>query len=162
MARERLKAHDDEEETSLLDRRSYLKLAGSAAAAVAAGSGSATAAESVGFGEGGYGQVAFGGGAAESAPSVERFDVSKSEQLGEDRMFSVKWAVADTDGDLDAVEVVVHEGAADVNFSVTDASGKSQSGWDLFQFPVGSTLDVTLRAKDEGDRVVKQSQTITL
>lgn len=161
MARERLQA-DDEAETSLLDRRSYLKLAGSAAAAVAAGSGSASAAESAGFGEGGYGQVAFGGGAAASAPTVDRFDVSKSEQLGDDRMFSVKWAVADTDGDLDVVEVVVHEGAADVNFSVTDVSGQSGSGWDLFQFPVGSTLDVTLRAKDEGDRVVKESQTITL
>ncbi|UPV76308.1 hypothetical protein M0R89_19285 (plasmid) [Halorussus limi] len=161
MAREQFKA-DDEAETSLLDRRSYLKLAGSAAAAVAAGSGGATAAESAGFGEGGYGQVAFGGGAAESAPTVQRFDVSKSEQLGDDRMFSVKWAVADTDADLDVVEVVVHEGTADVNFSVTDVSGKSASGWDLFQFPVGSTLDVTIRAKDAGNRVVKQSQSITL
>ncbi|WP_128478765.1 hypothetical protein [Halorussus pelagicus] len=161
MARERLQA-DDEAETSLLDRRSYLKLAGSAAAAVAAGSGGASAAEPVGFGEGGYGQMSFGGGAAASAPTVDRFDVSKSEQLGDDRMFSVRWAVADSDGDLDVVEVVVHEGAADVNFSVTDVSGQRGSGWDLFQFPVGSTLDVTLRAKDEGDRVVKESQSITL
>jgi len=161
MAREQLKA-DDETETSLLDRRSYMKLAGSAAAAVAAGSGGATAAEPVGFGEGGYGQMAFGGGAAESAPTVERFDVSKSEQLGDDRMFSVKWAVADADADLDVVEVVVHQGTADVNFSVSDVSGTNDSGWDLFQFPVDSTLDVTLRAKDEGNRVVKQSKTITL
>jgi len=161
MAREQLKA-DDETETSLLDRRSYMKLAGSAAAAVAAGSGSATAAEPVGFGEGGYGQMAYGGGAAESAPTVERFDVSKSERLGDDRMFSVKWAVADADADLDVVEVVVHQGTADVNFSVSDVSGTKDSGWDLFQFPVDSTLDVTLRAKDEGDRVVKQSKTISL
>lgn len=161
MARERLKA-DDEAETSLLDRRSYLKLAGSAAAAVAAGSGSATAAETYGYGEGGYGQMAYGGGSAESAPTVERFDISKSEELGGDRQFSVRWAVADADGDLDVVEIVVHEGQADVNFAVADVSGSEGSGWQLFQFPVDSTLDVTIRAKDQGDRVVKQSQTITL
>ncbi|WP_276302497.1 hypothetical protein [Halorussus lipolyticus] len=161
MAREQTQA--DRQEASLLDRRSYLKMAGSAAAAVAVGSGTGTAADPAsGFGEGGYGQVAYGGRTAGSAPTVERFSVSKSEQLGDSRMFSVRWAVADADGDLDVVEVVVSDGSADVNFSVEDVTGASASGWELFQFPVGTLLDVTLRATDADDRVVKRSETITL
>lgn len=166
MARERMKA-DDTAETSLLDRRSYLKMAGTAAAAVAAGSGSATAASStVGFGEGQYGQMPYGGGSSDgssgSAPTIDKFTLSKSEQLGDDRMFSVNWEVADPDADLDVVEVVVHQGVDDVNFSVQDVSGDSASGWELFQFPIGSTLDVTLRAKDATNKVTKDSQTISL
>lgn len=168
MARERLQA-DDQSEASLLDRRSYLKMAGTAAAAVAAGTGTATAAgPSVGYGEGKFGQMPYGGGdgspggSSPSAPTVERLDVSKSEKLGDDRMFSVKWAVADADADLDVVEVVVHEGLADVNFTVEDVSGGKASGWELFQFPVGSTLEVTLRAKDDADEVTKKTETVSL
>lgn len=166
MARERLEA-DDPSEASLLDRRSYLKMAGTAAAAVAAGSANATAAgQSVGYGEGQYGQMAYGGGTSggpsESAPTVERFDVSTSERLGDDRMFSVNWTVSDAGADLDVVEVVVHEGVTDVNFSVLDVSGGRASGWELFKFPVGSDLDVTIRAKDATDKVAKKTQTLSL
>jgi hypothetical protein len=165
MARERLKA-DDQSETSLLDRRSYLKLAGTAAAAVAGGSATATAAGSpVGYGHGGFGQMPYGGGSpgeSNSAPTVESFDLSKSERLGDDRMFSVEWAVADADGDLDVVEVVVHEGLADVNFAVQDVSGGSASGWEIFEFPVGTTVEVTLRAKDSSGEVTKKTQTLSL
>jgi hypothetical protein len=161
MAREQ--ANADQQEASLLDRRSYLKMAGSAAAAVAAGTGNVSAADSPGgFGEGGYGQTVYGGGAAGAAPTVEKFTVSKSDQLSDSRMFSVKWGVADTDADLDVVEVVVNDGSADVDFSVENVSGKSASGWKLFQFPVGTPLDVTLRAKDAGGRTVKRAKTITL
>jgi hypothetical protein len=94
--------------------------------------------------------------------AIERFEVSKSGELGEDRVFSVKWAAADSDSNLDVVEVVVNDGASDVNFSVQDVSGSSASGWELFQFPVGSTLDVSLKIEDSNDNVVKESKTITL
>lgn len=164
MARERLKSQEQAEE-SLLNRRSYLKLAG-ASAAVAVGGSSAGAAQTTtdGFGAGGYGEVPYGGEASESnpAPTIDRFTVSKSEQLGDDRMFSVKWAVSDEYGDLDVVEVVVAEGTADINFSVTDVGGSSDSGWKLFQFPVDSTVDVTLRVKDSAGNVTKDTRSVTL
>ncbi len=95
-------------------------------------------------------------------PTVERFDVSKSETLGEDRMFSVKWAAADADADLDTVELVVNDGSADLNFAVEDASGGDASGWKLFQFPAGSTVDVILRVTDESGNVTKRSKSVAL
>ncbi|NEU58089.1 hypothetical protein FXF75_15490 [Halorussus sp. MSC15.2] len=97
-----------------------------------------------------------------AAPSVERFDVSTSNKLGGDRMFSVKWAAADADGDLDTVEAVVNDGSTDVNFAVNDVSGSSASGWELFQFPAGTTMDVTLRVKDAAGSVTKRNQSISL
>ncbi|MFC4451563.1 polysaccharide lyase [Halorussus aquaticus] len=97
-----------------------------------------------------------------AAPSVERFDVSTSNKLGGDRMFSVKWAAADADGDLDTVEAVVNDGSTDVNFAVNDVSGSSASGWELFQFPAGTTMDVTLRVKDAAGSVTKRTQSVSL
>lgn len=163
MAREQLQA-DEKSEASLLDRRSYLKLAGTAAAAVATGTNTALAASSsTGYGYGKYAQVPYGGvESSDSVPTIDRFSVSESEQLGDSRMMSVKWAVADADADLDVVEVVVHNGSADVNFSVQDVSGSSASGWELFQFPTGTTLDVDLRVKDAASNAAKDSKTITL
>lgn len=95
-------------------------------------------------------------------PDVDRFNVTKSEQLGEDRMFSVQWAVSDVENGLETVEVVVVENTADVNFAVTNVAGESASGWDLFQFPIGTELDVTLRVTDAAENATKQSKTITL
>jgi hypothetical protein len=97
-----------------------------------------------------------------SGPGVDRFDVTKSEQLGSDRMFSVQWAVSAADEGLDSVEVVATQDASNVNFAVTDASGESASGWDLFQFPVGTELDVNLRAKDAAGDVTTKTKSITL
>lgn len=164
MARERLAANDSE--ASLLDRRSYLKLAGSAVAAVGAtsGMGSAQTADT-GYGAGGYGQVPYGGGesdSTDSTPTIDEFTVSTSERLGEDRMFSVQWAASDPAEDLDTVEVVVAKTAADVNFEVTDVGGASASGWELFQFPIGSSIDVTIRAKDEAGNVTKKTESVAL
>ncbi|WP_135825286.1 hypothetical protein [Halorussus ruber] len=96
-----------------------------------------------------------------SGPAIDRFDVTKSEQLGDDRMFSVRWAVSGTDNGLETVEVVAAEGT-DINFSVNDASGDSASGWDLFQFPVGTSLEVNLRVEDTAGNTTKQTQSITL
>ncbi|WP_157971727.1 hypothetical protein [Halorussus litoreus] len=163
MARERLAANDSE--ASLLDRRSYLKLAGSAVAAVGATSGMGSAQTDAGYGAGGYGQVPYGGGeadATDSTPTIDEFTVSSSERLGEDRMFSVRWAASDPAEDLDTVEVVVAKTSSDVNFEVTDVTGGSASGWELFQFPVGSSIDVTIRAKDEAGSVSKESKSISL
>ncbi|MFC7079036.1 hypothetical protein [Halorussus caseinilyticus] len=95
-------------------------------------------------------------------PTVKKFDVSKSNRLGGDRMFSVRWAASDADKDLDTVEVVVNDGSADVNFAVEDVSGKRASGWELFQFPTGSTMDVRLRVKDSSGNVTKRSQSVSL
>jgi hypothetical protein len=163
MARERTQAHEHAE-ASLLDRRSYLKLAGSAVAATTAASSAGTAGTAtVGYGAGGYGQSPYGGGTGSNpAPTIDEFTVSESDRLGDDRMFSVQWAVSDDSGDLDTVEVTVVEGTADVNFSVTDVGGSSASGWELFQFPVGSTVDVTLRVKDADSQVAKKTRTLSL
>jgi len=162
MARER--ANADRQEASLLDRRSYLKMAGTAAAAVTVGVGNGVAATpSDSYGASGYGQTPYGGSnSAGTPPTIEGFAVSKSDQLGESRIFSVKWKVADSDEDLDVVEVVVNNGPADVNFSVQDVSGRSASGWELFQFPIGTSLDVTLRVEDSAGSAIKESKTVTL
>jgi len=45
---------------------------------------------------------------------------------------------------------------------VNDASGENASGWDLFQFPAGTELDVTLRAKDVAENVTKETKNVTL
>jgi hypothetical protein len=95
-------------------------------------------------------------------PNIDRFDVNKSEQLGDGRMFSVQWAVSAADEELDSVEVVASETDNDLNFTVNDASGENASGWDLFQFPVGTELNVTLRVKDAADNVTKETKNITL
>jgi hypothetical protein len=160
-----MKAREDEE-TSLLDRRSYLKLAGSAIAATAASSGvGAAETETVGFGGGGYGQAPYGGGSSDTTnpvPAIDEFTVSKSDQLGDDRMFSVRWAVSDEAEDLDSVEVVVIDDSATMNFGVTQVSGTSASGWDLFQFPMDSTIDVTVRVKDSAGNVSKETKSVSL
>ena len=96
------------------------------------------------------------------SPSIDNFVISKSEQLGDDRMFTVKWSVSDPTADLDTVEVVTVNDLSSMNFAVTDVSGASASGWDLFQFPVGTTLDVTLRVTDGAGKVTKQMKTVTL
>lgn len=164
MARERLKA--DDAEASLLDRRSYLKMAGAAVATTAGAASSGAAATTAGFGEGEFGQVPYGGGdggtVTESAPSIDEFTVSRSDRLGDDRMFSVQWEVSDADGDLSTVEVVVAQTATDVNFSVSQVSGSSASDYDLFQFPVGSTFDVTLRVEDSAGNVTKDTKAVSL
>lgn len=162
MARERLATKQTEE--SLLDRRSYLKLAGTAAAGIAAAApASAASPQTIGFGEGGYGESVYGGGTTSgNAPTVERFRVTTSERLGSNRMFSVRWSVADPDANLDVVEVVVNTGPTDLNFSVSNVDGASASGWDLFQFPVGTNVDVSLRVKDASGNVTKQQQTVSL
>lgn len=95
-------------------------------------------------------------------PNVDRFDITKSEQLGSDRMFSVRWAISADSEELDTVEVVANEGGSDLNFEVTDVAGNEASGWDLFQFPVGTELEVNLRARDASDNVTKATKTITL
>ena len=165
MARERLKAREQAEE-SLLDRRSYLKLAGTAVAATtAASSAGAAQTATVGFGAGGFGQSPYGGGSSDPKnpiPAVDQFTVSPSDKLGDNRMFSVKWGVSDQHGDLDVVEVVVVDDAGSINFSVVDVGGASASGWELFQFPVDSTVDVTVRVKDSAGNVSKDSKTVTL
>lgn len=156
----------NDSEASLLDRRSYLKLAGSAVAATAASSAvGAAQTDSTGYGEGGFGQSPYGGGDSGSTnplPTIDEFTVSKSEQLGGDRMFSVRWGVSDEAGDLDAVEVVVVDDAADMNFSVSDVGGASASGWELFQFPLDSVVDVTVRVTDEAGNVAKDTKTVSL
>ena len=163
MARERLAANDSE--ASLLDRRSYLKLAGSAVAATAASSGLGTAqTDVVGYGEGGYGTSPYGGGSSNDSnpiPTIDEFTLSKSEQLGSDRMFSVRWAVSDEAEDLDSVEVVVNADSG-MNFEVTPAAGANASGWELFQFPVGSTVDVTVRVTDESGHVSTERKSVSL
>lgn len=158
-------AKDDAEE-SLLDRRSYLKLAGSAVAATAASSAAGSAeTEVVGYGGGGFGQSSYGGGSSGTTnpvPTIDEFTIAKSEQLGTDRMFTVKWSVSDEAEDLDAVEVVVIDDTAEMNFAVTEVSGASASGWKVFQFPVDSTVDVTLRVTDSAGNVSKDTKTVTL
>lgn len=162
MARERKKANE-EVEASLLDRRSYLKLAGTAVAAVAASSANATAADSSGYGAGGFGEGEYGSsGPTNPAPTIERFDVAKSEQLGDSRMFTVKWAVADAGEDLDVVEIVVASGPSDVDFSVFDVAGAKASDYTIFQFPVGTTLDVTVKVTDAAGTVTKDTRTVSL
>ncbi|NHN61427.1 MULTISPECIES: polysaccharide lyase [Halorussus] len=97
-----------------------------------------------------------------AGPAVDNVKISKSETLGDNRMFSVNWSVSDPDGNLDTVEVSVVENDLDMNFSVTDVKGSGASGWDLFQFPVGSDLDVTVRAKDGDGHATKTTRNITL
>ena len=100
--------------------------------------------------------------AKDGSPSIDDFTISMSEQLGENRMFTVKWSVADPTADLDTVEVVTVQNITSMNFAVTDVSGASASGWNLFQFPVGSTLNVTLRVTDQEGTVTKETKKITL
>ena len=97
-----------------------------------------------------------------AGPAVDNVKISKSETLGDDRMFSVNWSVSDPDGNLDTVEVSVVENGLDMNFAVTDVKGGGASGWDLFQFPIGSDLDVTVRAKDSDGHASKTTKSITL
>jgi hypothetical protein len=100
--------------------------------------------------------------ATETPPTIAEFEISKSEQLGDDRMFSVQWAVKDANHDLDTVEVVVAESPLSFNFAVTDVSGTTASGWEMFQFPIGSNLEVTLRVTDGRGDVTRTKKTITL
>ena len=108
------------------------------------------------------GEASFTTARADTSPSIDEFTVSPSERLGDDRMFTVNWTVADPNGDLDTVEVVTVKDVASMNFAVTDVNGASASGWDLFQFPVGTALDVTLRVTDGRGNVTKRTRSVTL
>lgn len=134
-----------------------------AAIAAAIGSNRATAQTTVGYGEGGYGNSPYGGSEPEpGVPAIDSFGVFPSDDLGDDRMVSVKWGVSDTEGDLESVEVVVDDGSYNLNFSVSDVSGGSASGWDLFQFPIGTELNVNLKVTDMAGNSTKQRKTVTL
>ena len=98
----------------------------------------------------------------EHAPSIGTFSVTKSEQLGSERMITVRWSVSDADGDLDTVEIVTAEDLSSLNFAVTDVDGANASGWELFQFPVGASVDVTLRATDGAGNVTDRTKTVSL
>lgn len=163
MARERLASKQQAEE-SLLDRRSYLKMAGTAAAAVAATAPASAADDStIGFGEGGYGQTKYGGGTPTgNSPAIEQFRVKTSQRLGSNRMFSVRWAVSDPDENLDVVEVAVNTGPGNVNFSVTNVDGAKASNWDLFQFPIGTRAEVSVRVEDASGNTAKRTKTVAL
>lgn len=155
----------EQEEASLLDRRSYLKLAGGAVAATAGASSTGAAQTTVGYGVDGFGASPYGGGSSDPKnpiPVVEQFTVSPSDRLGDNRMFSIQWAVSDEHGDLDVVEIVVVDDTGSINFSVVDVGGSNASGWELFQFPIDSTVDVTVRVKDSVGNVSKNSKTVTL
>ncbi|WP_135828650.1 polysaccharide lyase [Halorussus halobius] len=144
MAREQSSAKRRTDE-SLLNRRSYLRLAGSAAAAAVTGTAGAVASQG-----------------SDSSPTIERFRISKSEQLGSDQMFSVRWTVADDEEDLDFVEVAANDGSSSLDFAVQDVSGGQASGWELFQFPVGKELDVHVRATDSNGDTSRKTKTVTL
>jgi len=70
--------------------------------------------------------------------------------------------VADADADLDVVEVVVDGGSLNMNFAVTDVTGESASGWDLFQFPPETTLEVHVRVTDSARNTTTETQSVTL
>jgi len=85
-ASEQQRLTNSEERSLLLNRRSYLTLAGSAIAAVASNS-TASAQTATGYGEGGYGEIPYGGNESKSGvPTIDSFSVIISEPLGEDRM----------------------------------------------------------------------------
>ncbi|WP_158058996.1 hypothetical protein [Halorussus halophilus] len=162
MARERLVTKQQTEE-SLLDRRSYLKMAGAAAGAVAATAPASAADSTIGYGEGGYGQTEYGGGTfSGNSPAIDGFRVTKSKRLGSNRMFSVRWAVSDPDENLDVVEVAVNTDPGNVNFSVSNVDGASASGWDLFQFPIGTRAEVSVRVEDASGNTTKRTTTVSL
>lgn len=96
-----------------------------------------------------------------NGPSINQFQITKSERLGDDRMFSVNWDVSAADADLDTVEVVVAQGT-DINFSVTDVDGQNASNWDLFQFPINTSLQVSLRVTDQAGTVTKKTKDLSL
>lgn len=100
--------------------------------------------------------------AAVPRPVVDDLTLVTSEPLGSDRMLTVKWDVSDPDGDLDTVEVVTAKDISSMNFAVTDVSGANASGWDLFQFPIGTALDVTLRVTDAAGNVTTRTKSIDL
>ncbi len=77
-------------------------------------------------------------------------------------MVTVKWEVADSGNDLDVVEVVVGDGSYNLNFAVTDVTGGSASGWDIFQFPIGTSLNVSLKVTDTAGNTTQQSKSVTL
>lgn len=97
-----------------------------------------------------------------TGPTVTEFDISISSTLDDDRIFTVNWGVEDVNHDLDTVEVVVSESSLSFNFAVTDVSGTTASGWDMFQFPIDSTLDVSLRVTDGRGNTTRTKKTITL
>jgi len=162
MAREQQRLERQTDESLLFDRRSYLALAGSAIAA-AVGADSVQAQTEIGYGEAGYGESPYGGGETESSvPTINSFSLATSEELGDDRMVTVKWDVEDSGNDLDVVEVVVSDGSYNLNFAVTDVSGGSASGWDIFQFPIGTSLNVSLKVIDTAGNTTQQSKSVAL
>jgi hypothetical protein len=162
MAREQHQYKQQEDESLLLNRRSYLALAGSAIAATIGGD-TVHAQTATGYGKAGYGESLYRGSEPEpSVPVVDSFSLTTSEELGDDRMVTVKWEVSDSESDLDVVEVVVNDGSYNLNFAVTDVSGRSASGWDIFQFPLETTLNVNIRVTDTAGYTTKESQSIIL
>jgi beta-glucanase (GH16 family) len=101
-------------------------------------------------------------GSTSSDPTIESVTVSKSSTLGDDKMFVVRWNAADAAENLDSVEVQVVKDTTQMNFEVTDVSGASASGWDIFQFPTGSTVDVIVTAQTSNGGSAKQTKTVTL
>lgn len=112
-----------------------------------------------GYGHGGYGAWTYGHAAA---PEITSLHATPSERLGENRMLSIEWVAGHGDGLLDRVEVVANDGAFGIDFSVAHASGASASGWELYQFPVETTLTVTARVTATDGQTTTEQATVTL
>lgn len=164
MARETTR--ENQRATSVLGRRSYLKLAGMALAttgAAAAVGDTATAAtdiddENVATAD----EQTFSKTTANGEPEITTFTISKSKHGGSDRLFRVMWAATDGKRDLETVKVTTAENGSAMNSNLTPVSGGSAAGWEIFQSPAGTTLDVDVQLTDATGMVTTETQTVAL
>jgi len=158
------------DEDSSLNRRTYLKLAGSAAvpAAVAgAASGTAAASES-GFGTGGYGLGGYGssGGAeptTNAAPSVDEVLISESSPPNPHAEVTAFWAVSDEDEDLNTVVVSVYDESRRVDSETISVRGATASGSNDFCIKKGAeqTFDVVVSVVDSRGEECSKTGTVS-
>lgn len=120
----------DETDDATINRRSYLKLTGAAATAVAVpnvAAGTATAA-TAGYGANGYGLGGFGtsdtpDSTTNAAPRIKRVRVSESSPPNPHANVRVDWTVSDADGDLESVSIDILDDGRTVESATVAASG---------------------------------------
>jgi len=99
----------------------------------------------------------------ESAPTIDKFDVSSESPNNPHAELIVDWTVSDTDDNLDTVEVVVADIDEFETFSsTTNVSGGSASGTDEFKDKFDSgEYDVTLTVTDTAGNSTSDTKTVT-
>lgn len=158
----------NDENTSTIGRRSYMKAAaGTIASLGAAGTASGATTTDAGYGAAGYGAGGYGvsqnsRSSTGTPPSIGWILAWERSPPNPHAAVNVSWSVSDEDGDLDSVAVEVYDGDRLVDSATTSVDGSSGSKEDEFEIKngAGKTYEVVVTVTDARGNASSERSTV--